>query len=810
MERYFCIHGHFYQPPRENPWLEMIERQDSAYPYHDWNERIDAECYAPNAAARILDNNGLIDLIVSNYEQISFDFGPTLLSWLESHAPVTYHAVLEADIESRRRFSGHGAAMAQAYNHLVLPLANYRDKVTQIVWGIRDFEYRFRRRPEGMWLPEAGVDLETLDIAAEHGIAFTVLAPHQAQRVRKIGGRSWKDVNGHEIDPTQPYQVALPSGRTIAVFFYDGPVSRGIAFEGLLRDGGQFANRLLGLFNDDSPHPQLVNVATDGETFGHHHRFGEMALAYALRAITADRKARVTNYGEYLAMYPPTHEVEIVENSSWSCAHGIERWRSDCGCNTGGQPGWTQEWRAPLRAALDWLRDSLAPTFDRLASTLLTNPWKARDDYINVILNRSDDSIADFLKEHQTHPLDDEDITRVLRLLEMQRNAMLMYTSCAWFFNDISGIETIQVMQYAARVIQLAEDVSGESYESRFVAMLEQAKSNIRDHKDGRHIYEEFVAGGHVELETIAAHFGINALFREGGLTETLGCFEMEDGHSEIHTAGKARLALGAVKVRSQITRNSGRFAFAALHLGDHNVTCSVRDVSGTNTTVADMNELLDVFRRNDVRETLRRMESQDEASTFTLETLFGDEQRRILRHILSTSLGKAESIYRGIYKEHAPSMRFVTRLHMPPPLAFLTAAEFVINEELRRAVSAHEVDLAAVNDLLTEARRTGVALDETSIGFALGRNLNATMQELFGSPLELGLLEKASALASLIQSLRYRIDLREAQNTCYEMRQWIYPEVLIRSQRDDTEAKWWVERFGTLAAALWIHVNDT
>ncbi|GAB4315381.1 MAG: DUF3536 domain-containing protein [Candidatus Zixiibacteriota bacterium] len=809
MERYLCIHGHFYQPPRENAWLEIVERQDSAYPYHDWNERIDAECYAPNAAARILDNNGLIDQIVCNYEQISFDFGPTLLSWLEQKAPVTYHAVLEADIESRRRFSGHGSAMAQAYNHIIMPLADRRDKETQILWGIRDFEHRFRRAPEGMWLPETAVDTETLDIMAEHGIRFTVLAPHQAGRVRKIGSRSWKDVTGAHIDPTQPYQISLPSGRTIAVFFYDGPVSRGIAFEGLLRDGGQFANRLLGLFSDESPRPQLVNVATDGETFGHHHRFGEMALAYALKSIMADRKARITNYAEFLALHPPTHEVEIVERTSWSCAHGVERWRSDCGCNTGGQPGWNQKWRAPLREALDWLRDTLAPHFDRMASELLTNPWKARNDYIGLILDRSIDNISKFIEAHQVRPLDDAATIRALKLLEMQRHAMLMYTSCAWFFSDISGIETIQVLQYAGRVIQLAENVTGESYENRFLSILEKAKSNISEHKDGRHIYEEFVTPSAVDVRTVCAHYGINTLFREGGLTDTLGCFDMTDGHSEIHTAGKTRLALGHVNIVCRVTRESARCAFAALHLGDHNVTCSVRDLRNGDGIAGETETLLEAFRRSDTPAMMKRLDELPDATKYTLESLFGDEQRRILRHILATSLGKAESIYRGIYKEHAPIMRFVTRLHMPPPPAFVTAAEFVINEELRRAVAAREIDLAAVQDLLTEARRTGVTIDETSVGFALGRNLNTTMQELFASPTDLGLLEKASALASLAKSLGYRIDLREAQNACYEMRQWILPEVLERSQRDDTEARWWVERFRALADALWVRTES-
>ena len=241
MSRFVCIHGHFYQPPRENAWLEEIEVQDSAAPYHDWNERVSAECYAPNAASRILDTRDRIVDIVNNYASISFDAGPTLLSWLESSSPDIYRAILDADKEARARFRGHGTAMAQAYNHIIMPLATSRDKRTQVIWGIRDFESRFCRKPEGMWLPETAVDLESLDIMAGEGILFTVLAPHQALQVRSLGGGEWRDASRGRIDPKKPYLCRLPSGRTIALFFYDGPISHDIAFGDLLRNGEDLA-----------------------------------------------------------------------------------------------------------------------------------------------------------------------------------------------------------------------------------------------------------------------------------------------------------------------------------------------------------------------------------------------------------------------------------------------------------------------------------------------------------------------------------------------------------------------------------------
>jgi alpha-amylase/alpha-mannosidase (GH57 family) len=515
MARYLCIHGHFYQPPRDNPWTSAVEAEPSAYPYHDWNARITAECYAPNAASRILDGEGRIARIVNNYARISFDFGPTLLAWLEAEEPGVYQAVLAADRDSRERFSGHGSALAQAYNHVILPLANRRDKQTQILWGLRDFEYRFGRPAAGMWLPETAVDLESLDLMAAHGVAFTVLEPHQARRVRLLppagpagaagagaateawerggdaGGGGWYSLDGGRIDTTRPYTVALPSGRRIAVFFYDGPLARAMAFEGLLGSGDRFAERLLAGVPADGGPDRLVHVATDGETYGHHHRHGEMALSYALERIAASGWATLTNYGEYLAAHPPAEEVEIVGGSSWSCSHGVDRWRDDCGCALGGRPGWNQAWRAPLRQAFDALRDELAPLYERAAGELFASPWAARDDYVAVLLDRSPASVETFLARHARGqaPCGQRRV-RALALLEMQRHAMLMYTSCGWFFDDLAGIETVQVLRYAGRAAQLADELFGGDCERELLRRLAWARSNDPNAGSGRDLYE--------------------------------------------------------------------------------------------------------------------------------------------------------------------------------------------------------------------------------------------------------------------------------------------------------------------------------
>jgi alpha-amylase/alpha-mannosidase (GH57 family) len=400
MERFLCIHGHFYQPPRENPWLESVEIQDTAYPYHDWNERITAECYATNAASRILDGNGRIEDIVSNFSKISFNIGPTLFSWLEKNAPDIYESILEADRLSQEWRSGHGAAIAQPYNHMIMPLANMRDKNTQTLWGIRDFERRFERLPEGMWLPETAVDVETLEVLSSQGIKFAILAPHQAKRIRLIGEKDWTDVSESRVDPSRAYSCPLPSGRKIALFFYDAPISHAVAFEGILKSGEAFAKRLIEGFSEEREDPQIVHIATDGESYGHHHKFGDMALAYALNYVERKDLARISNYGEYLELHPPQYEAEIFENTSWSCIHGVERWRADCGCSPGTHRHWNQGWRNPLREALDWLRDELSKSYEQKASEYLKDPWSARDDYIDVILDRSEENIESFLSRY--------------------------------------------------------------------------------------------------------------------------------------------------------------------------------------------------------------------------------------------------------------------------------------------------------------------------------------------------------------------------------------------------------------------------
>jgi alpha-amylase/alpha-mannosidase (GH57 family) len=808
MDRYICIHGHFYQPPRENPWLEAIELQDSAYPYHDWNERIDSECYSPNAASRILDQAGQIVRIVSNYEKISFDFGPTLLSWMEEKAPETYQAILEADFESLKTFSGHGSAIAQAYNHTILPLANRRDKITQIAWGISDFEHRFRRRPEGIWLPETAVDIESLEIASEHGIRFTILAPHQARRVRKIGERNWRDVSGSSIDPTIAYTLRLPSQREMAIFFYDGPTSRAVAFEHLLDNGVFFAGRIVSGLSPERSGPRIAHIATDGETYGHHHRFGDMALAFALQHIETSQLAQITNYGEFLERHPPAFEVEIAENTSWSCAHGVERWRGNCGCNSGAHARWNQSWRGPLRQSLDWLRDTIAPLYESGAQDLLRSPWLARNDYIDVVLDRSNDSIERFFARHATRALNPVEMTTALKLLEVQRNAMLMYTSCGWFFDDISGIETVQILQYAGRAIQIAEHLSGEKLEPQFLAMLENARSNVTVYRDGRHIWERSVRPAMVNLEKVGAHYAVSSLFENGKHLERIGCYSLERLDSIERQAGRTRMAMGRVRVTCSLTRDSAVLGFNVIHFGGHNIAGGVMTNPEAESFERIAQEMREAFGTGDFPQLLRLLDRHFGQSVYSLRSLFRDEQRRILGIILENTLAEAETVYRELYRDHAPLMQLVREMGIPLPKAFHTAAEFVLNTDIRRALESVNVDLNLIDQKLSEARAAGIAFDAPGLAFAFKRVLERMMEELFENPPDLPTLEKLARAAALARSLQINLDLQKVQNTFWELRQWAYPDIRQRSDAGDADARKWAGLFLTCGKALGVSVD--
>jgi len=817
--RFVCIHGHFYQPPRENPWLETVEVQDSAAPYHDWNDRITAECYAPNGASRITNKEDEIIRIMNNYARMSYNFGPTLLSWLHDKAPRTYRMVLDADKFSAQRYSGHGSAMAQVYNHLIMPLANRRDALTQIRWGIADFEYRFGRKPEGMWLSETAVNRSVLDLMAQEGIKFTLLAPSQCARVRPLGSPAdtpWTETPDATVDPTQPYLVQLDEGRSIAVFFYDGPTSRAIAFEGLLNSGENFANRLIADFHPPSPEApnaaQLSHVATDGESYGHHHKHGEMALSYAMHTIEDGQQARLTNYGEFLEKFPPTWQAEVVEDTSWSCAHGVERWRSNCGCNSGGKPGWNQEWRAPLREALDYLRDATAPLAEQLAQPLLKNLWVARDAYIQVILDRTPASTIKFFHEQATRELTEIERIAVLELLELERHTQLMYTSCGWFFDEISGIETVQVIAYAGRVLQLAAKLFGQpgiDLETNFLNILAKGKSNIPEIADGAEVYHRYVNSMQIGLEQVGAHYAISSIFRNYPEHGELFCFDVHRESMETFNSGRGRVAVGRALVYSRVTQENEDICFAVLHLGDQNLSAAVRRYNSNDSAEVDAfahfsTDIATAIRRANLPEVIRLIDRFFGETAYSLTSLFADEQHRILNTILNQTISEMEDSLRKIYQDHASLLHFLTETGMSAPPALASAARFAINASLRRAIEAENFDADEIETLLARAEADQIPLDTQLLGYTAGQRMKRAMVRLeasaAGDPSANGALATAILITETIHKMPFEVNLWQAQN--------IWNDLLRRSDTNYWTAEWKAD-FKKLGRAMNISVDQ-
>jgi len=826
MSRFVCIHGHFYQPPRENPWLEEVETEDSAYPYHDWNERISDECYAPNAASRILDADKRIIDIVNNYARISFNFGPTLLTWLERHQPEVYSAILEADKDSIQRFSGHGSAIAQVYNHIIMPLASSRDKRTQVLWGIKDFIFRFRRRPEGMWLPETAVDQETLEILADQGIVFTILSPNQASRTRPINDSRWTDVRTGTIDCSRPYLCRLPSGRSIVIFFYEETIAQEVAFSRLLENGEGFANRMMDYFSRHHTQSGLVSIASDGETYGHHHRFGDMALAYALHYLESRNLARITIYGEYLSTHPPTHQVEIIENTSWSCPHGIERWRSDCGCCTRGSriqvtppalspvpdtlPGdrsceiiSRQTWRAPLREAMDWLCQNLAVLYGERMNSYVSDPWQARDEYIDIILDRSPATIEAFFSNHAVRALSKEEKVQVLKLLEMQRNSMLMYTSCGWFFEDIAGIESVQVMRYACRAMQLAREVAGVDPEPEFIHILKKAPGSVPEYGKGAQVYNNFVRTAVVDLSRVGFHYAVSSLVAGSPETIRIRNYTLRNEAFEKVESGDLRLALGKVFLHSDTTGEEITLMFAVLHSKNHNFNGGVREYAGEKTYSTMRDELLDGFSRNDLPRMMLSLEGHYGSHTYTLWHLFRDGQRKVLSAVLDSTLADRESAFRHMYKQFLPLLSAMKEMQIPSPKILEDPVWYILNLDLRKILSAKDPDTRRLAVLVGEMTRGKLEPDTGTLNFTASAAITALMQRLLDSPDDAVLMEKINEVFRILSPLSLKYKLWECQNDYFRIGRKKAAGIQDLAGSADAQAQNWIRQFEELGGYL-------
>ena len=771
MTRAIVVHGHFYQPPRENPWLDAVEVQDGAAPFHDWNEKVTAECYAPNTAARRVDETNRILDIVNNFEKISFDVGPTLFAWLARHRPDVCAKILEADWTSVRAHGGHGNAIAQVYNHMIMPLALRRDKVTQVRWGIEDFRVRFGREPEGCWLPETAVDSESLEVLAEAGIKFTILSPHQAWRVRPLGAEAWEEVNDR-VDTSHAYLWRGPRGLTLALFFYHAPISRGIAFENLLERSEHLVAWLNAAFTDALDRPQLVHCATDGESYGHHRRFGEMALAAAVRQIEAEGAAALTNYGAFLAAHPPTDEVEIHKRTSWSCAHGVERWRADCGCRT--QADWHQRWRAPLREALDWLSDQTDPYFEARASAFLKDPWAARDAYIDVVLDRSPARLDAFFAAHQRTPLDAPARVETRRLLEMQRHRLLMYTSCGWFFDEISALEPVQILRYAAIALQYLGDLGlgAGRLEAEFVRRLAAAPSNIPAMRDGGEVYRRLILPTAVDLRRVIAHYAITGVFEEHPADARVYAYLVKRLDEAREVSDTTALRIAHVRASSETTGETREMMYALAHYGRHDFSCGIRAWEGQATYDALKADLLRRYAQLGVADMVRGMDEYFRGEPFSLAHLFLEERRRVLQSVIRTVLEKHDETYRRIWEENRKLVHYLHQVDVPIPEALRLVGRHVLEQqacaELERTDGLGAIP-ARVFDLVAEARALDITLDLLPARFAMNRAVRRAVEAVATS-----LAPEDVAAAQALLDGAHRLGLRygnwATQNQFFEL----------------------------------------
>jgi alpha-amylase/alpha-mannosidase (GH57 family) len=750
----------------------MIEQQDGAHPYHDWNERIAAECYGPNAWSRILDDQGRIAEIVNNYSRISFNYGPTLLSWLEEHAGDTYQRILQADKDSQQRFGGHGSALAQSYNHIIMPLADERTRRLQVSWGIRDFEHRFKRMPEGMWLSECAADTPTLEEMAAQGIKFTILAPRQAKSVRQIGGRVWSEVGGNKINPRRPYRCNLPSGRHIDIFFYDGIVSQAVAFEKLLDNGAKLKHRLVGAFDHEDKDAQLVHIATDGESYGHHHRFGDMALAFAINHIEQNPEIELTNYGQFLEINPPTEEVEIFENSSWSCVHGVERWRDACGC--GGSDQINLEWRKPLRDALDYLAEVVDKAYDEIAPSVFHKPEEARHEYIELVLDRSVDRVNQFLEEHTllgADALKDLELqAKALRLLEMTRQRMLMFTSCAWFFEDVARVEPVQILRYANRAIQFVQRLSETDPEPIFEEKLGEAPVNDVRFENGAQVYRELAAAGRLDLSKVGMHYAVYSLFEEFPERMVICNYEARSTFYERFEAGGQKFALGKTRVQSLVTRSREEFCFAVVYLGQHQIIGQFETDLHPDAFDEFYEEAREAFSESRVTDLLGLMQQFFSGPSFSFWNLFREEQRKVIDRIMGPDRNHAESAYKEIFDRNYNIMNVLRSAELPIPEVFARNLEVVINTELRKAFENGQLNPRKMEKLTMQSRRWDVKLDRELIAYAAGKRLLKAIRQ-FDLQKEPALqVQRINRVFQVIRDLNLEPDLWEIQNAFYRL----------------------------------------
>ena len=797
---YVIIHGHFYQPPRENPWIEQIEVEPSASPYHDWNSRITAECYRPNGAARIYDGQGRILDIVNNYRHLSYNFGPTLISWLQEQAPDTYARILEVDAQSLAAL-GHGNAIAQAYSHPILPLANPRDRETQVIWGLKDFEHRFRRSAEAMWLPEAAVNYPTLATLVDHGMKFVILSPYQAHRVRPLTGGEWTPALGN-LDTTQAYRFFFPeeggdpkTRRYIDVFFYNGEAAADISFGDLLTDSYRLLNRLADGFFPERQRPQLLHVATDGENYGHHKKFGELALAHALTQVLPQRGFQLTNYAAYLKLAPPKLEVEISlgnqgEGSSWSCAHGVGRWKENCGCSTGGQPTWNQRWRGPLREAFDFLNDKLADIFEVEGQKYFFNPWEARNAYVDVIVDRRDGVLDDFFARHGVPKLREDQRVNALKLLEMERHSLLMYTSCGWFFADIAGLESLQVIKYAARALQLGQHFTSELLEPPFLKILERAVSNHPKEGNGLTIYHTRIKPAVVDYPKVANQLVISWLKdRERQCPHHIYHYRAEAMDLEAKTQGSLLFAAGRLRLTSGITRMSFTAAFFTAFMGSYLYRTQVQPHPAPHEFLALREEFFRVLAATP-EDLIPLMVRRLGETYYSIHDIFQEEKLQVFQDLLRPFQEEAVEQIGHNYEDTRPLLKAMAKEGLPMPRLYRALGEITLNRRLVELLRQMEPDPTSIStsdeimEVIHDAQLIGLKLETHEGARILGRILHHLLSDL-GENCRISAVSRLKDFLGFLSHIPLTLDITEAQNILFALMQERFPAVAAGAVKD-------------------------
>ncbi len=798
---YVVIHGHFYQPPRENPWIEQIEVETSAHPYHDWNERITAECYHPNGAARVYDGQRRILDIINNYEHLSYNFGPTLLSWLEVKAPETFEKILEADQLSLAAL-GYGSALAQAYNHTILPLASNRDRETQVVWGLKDFEHRFRRPAAAMWLPETAVNYPTLETLADHGMKFVILSPYQAKRVRPLAGGEWQTVQGHTLDTTQAYRCFLPDGkgdpakrRHLDVFFYNGGVAADLSFGELLTDSYRLAGRLVEGFAPGRFRPQILHVATDGENYGHHKKFGELALAHAISVVLPQKGFKLTNYAAFLELAPPKMEAELYlgpegEGSSWSCAHGVGRWKENCGCSTGGLPTWNQRWRTPLRESFDFLNQRLGALFETEGQKYFRDPWAAREAYIQVILDRSPSVLAEFFSRQGASNLTQGDWVPALKLLEMQRHALLMYTSCGWFFADLSGLETLQVIRYAARALQLGQEFTPEPLEEPFLKILERGASNLPEEGNGRNIYQRRVKPSVVDYPKVANQWVISMLKDlERKCPHNIYHYRVEPQDLEDRTQGSLLFAAGRLQLTSGVTLESRSLAFYTAFLGSYLYRTQIQAAPAPREFQTLKDEFLHILEKTPedlIPSMVRRLGER----YYSFHDIFQDEKMEIFQDLLAQNQEEALALISRNFEDTRGLLKAMATEGLPLPRLYRALGEITLNRrlvELLRKMEPEPDQLATSEDILDvvqDAQIMGLKLESGEGARILGRILQRQLQDL-AAKFRTENVIRVKQFLTLLNRIPITLEVTEAQNFMFTLMKDHFPPVAARAPMD-------------------------